>query len=52
MNLKRTVQGGQVFKGVDLFWAIWQAFPASTIYGLMGRIIQISLLNRLARVGY
>jgi predicted DCC family thiol-disulfide oxidoreductase YuxK len=43
---------GLVFKGVDSFWAIWQAFPSSTIYGFMGRIIQLPLVNRLARTGY
>ena len=43
-------QEGQVFKGVDSFWAIWQAFPPSTIYGVMGRIIQLPLVNRLVPV--
>jgi predicted DCC family thiol-disulfide oxidoreductase YuxK len=45
-------QDGRIYRGVDSFWAIWQAFPASTIYGLMGRIIQLALVNRLARIGY
>ncbi len=45
-------QDGLVFKGVDSFCAIWQAFPSSTIYGLMGRIIQLPAVNRLARIGY
>jgi predicted DCC family thiol-disulfide oxidoreductase YuxK len=45
-------QDGQIFKGVDSFRAIWQAFPASTGYGIMGRIIQLPLVNRLARIGY
>ncbi len=45
-------QDGQVFKGVDSFWAIWQAFPASTVYGLMGRIIQLPVVYQLARIGY
>jgi len=45
-------QDSQVFKGIDSFWAIWQAFPPSTIYGVMGRIIQSPLVNRLARIGY
>ena len=45
-------QDGQVFKGVDSFWAIWQAFPASTVYGIMGRIIQLPVVNRLAQIGY
>ncbi|WP_183360868.1 thiol-disulfide oxidoreductase DCC family protein [Geomonas limicola] len=43
---------GQVFQGVDSFWAIWQAFPASTLYGVMGRVIQLPLVNWLARIGY
>jgi len=43
---------GLVFKGIDSFWAIWQAFPASTVYGLMGRVIQLPLVNRLARICY
>lgn len=45
-------QDSQVFKGIDSFWAIWQAFPPSTIYGVMGRVIQSPLVNRLARIGY
>ncbi len=45
-------QDGQVFTGVDSFWAIWQAFPTSTIFGLMGRIIQLPVVNKLARIGY
>lgn len=45
-------QDGQVFKGVDSFWAIWQAFPTSTVYGIMGRIIRLPVVNRLARLGY
>ena len=43
---------GQVFKGVDSFWAIWQAFPTSTVYGIMGRVIQLPVVNRLAHIGY
>ncbi len=45
-------QDGQVFKGVDSFWAIWQAFPTSTVYGIMGRIIRLPVVNRFARIGY
>lgn len=45
-------QDGQIFKGVDSFWAIWQAFPTSTVYGIMGRIIRLPVVNRLARIGY
>ena len=45
-------QDEHVFKGVDSFWAIWQAFPKSTVYGIMGRIIRLPVVNRLARMGY
>ena len=43
---------GQVYRGVEAFWAIWQAFPASTVYGLMGTLITLPLLNPLARLCY
>jgi predicted DCC family thiol-disulfide oxidoreductase YuxK len=52
LQLHAIDQDGQVFKGVDSFWAIWQAFPTSTIYGLMGHIIQLPVVNRFARIGY
>jgi len=45
-------QNGQVYKGVDSFWAIWQAFPATTVYGVMGRVIRLPLVNLLANIGY
>jgi predicted DCC family thiol-disulfide oxidoreductase YuxK len=43
---------GTVFKGIEGFWAIWQAFPASTLYGLLGTIITMPLVNPLARLAY
>jgi predicted DCC family thiol-disulfide oxidoreductase YuxK len=43
---------GQVYRGVEAFWAVWQAFPASTAYGLMGTLITLPLLNPLARLCY
>jgi len=52
LQLHAIDQDGQVFKGVDSFWAIWQAFPTSTIYGLMGHIIRLPVVNRFARIGY
>ncbi len=52
LQLHAIDQDGLVFKGVDSFWAIWQAFPPSTIYGLMGRIIQLPVVNWFARIGY
>lgn len=43
---------GHVFRGIDAFWAIWQAFPASTLLGLMGALITMPLVNPLARLCY
>lgn len=45
-------QRGEIYRGVDAFWAIWQAFPASSIYGLMGTIISMPLVNPVARLLY
>lgn len=43
---------GRVFRGVEAFWAIWQAFPSSTLLGLCGALISLPLLNPLARLCY
>ncbi|MBL0225082.1 MAG: DUF393 domain-containing protein [Geobacteraceae bacterium] len=43
---------GRVYRGVDAFRAIWQAFPDSTLYGLAGTLISLPLLNPLARLCY
>ena len=43
---------GRVYRNVEAFWAIWQAFPAATLYGLLGRLVTQPLLNPLARLGY
>jgi predicted DCC family thiol-disulfide oxidoreductase YuxK len=43
---------GRVYKGVEAFWAIWQAFPASTLFGLLGMLITLPLINPLARLCY
>lgn len=43
---------GRVYRGVEAFWAIWQAFPASTLFGLLGKLITLPLLNPLARLCY
>ncbi len=45
-------QGGGVYRGVEAFWAIWQAFPTSVMYGVMGAIIRMPLLNPIARLVY
>jgi predicted DCC family thiol-disulfide oxidoreductase YuxK len=43
---------GEVYRGIDSFRAIWQAFPASTLYGLLGSIITLPVINPLARLCY
>lgn len=45
-------RSGRVYRGVEAFWAIWQAFPASTLLGLMGMLITLPVLNPLARLCY
>lgn len=43
---------GRIYRGVEAFWAIWQAFPPATVYGLLGAIITMPLVNRAARLLY
>jgi predicted DCC family thiol-disulfide oxidoreductase YuxK len=43
---------GAVYRGIESFWAIWQAFPASSVYGVLGIIITLPLVNPLARLFY
>jgi predicted DCC family thiol-disulfide oxidoreductase YuxK len=43
---------GRVYRGVEAFWAIWRAFPASTWYGILGTLVTLPGLNLLARLGY
>lgn len=43
---------GRVYRGVEAFWAIWQAFPASSLYGLLGTLVMLPGVNPLARLGY
>lgn len=45
-------QAGTVYRGVEAFWAIWQAFPASTLLGLMGALITLPGVNAVARLCY
>ena len=45
-------QNGRIFRGVEAFWAIWQAFPGSSLLGLCGKLIMLPLLNPLARFAY
>lgn len=43
---------GTVFRGVEAFWAIWQAFPTSTFLGVCGALITLPLINPVARLCY
>jgi len=43
---------GHVYRGVEAFWAIWQAFPSSTLYGLLGTLVTLPLVNPVARLAY
>ncbi|RNC71819.1 MAG: DUF393 domain-containing protein [Desulfuromonadales bacterium] len=43
---------GRAYRGVEAFWAIWQAFPASSLYGLLGTLVMLPGVNLLARFGY
>ncbi len=43
---------GRVYRAVDAFRAIWQAFPAATRYGLLGTLVALPGLHLLARTVY
>lgn len=45
-------QKGEVFLGVDAFWAIWQAFPSSRLLKMCGALITLPLVNQVARFCY
>lgn len=44
--------GSKIYCGVEAFWAIWQAFPPFTVYGLLGAIVTMPLINPVARLVY
>ena len=43
---------GAVYRGVEAFRAIWQAFPASTGYGVLAALVSLPGVNFLARLAY
>ncbi len=45
-------QSGAVYRGVEAFRAIWRAFPASTLYGVLGWLVTVPGVNLLARLAY
>ncbi len=43
---------GRLYRGVEAFRAIWQAFPSSTLYGLLATLVTLPFLSPLARLAY
>jgi predicted DCC family thiol-disulfide oxidoreductase YuxK len=43
---------GRVFRGVEAFRAIWLAFPDSPLYRLLARLVDLPVVNSLARLIY
>ncbi len=43
---------GEVYRGVDAFRAIWQAFPDVGLYRALAVIVALPVVNPLARLGY
>ena len=43
---------GKIYTGIEAFWAIWQAFPTSTLLGLLGTALHLPLINPLTRLCY
>lgn len=45
-------RAGTVYRNVEAFWAIWQAFPSSTFLGLMGMLVTLPVVNPVAQLCY
>ena len=45
-------RNGVVFRGVEAFQAIWQAFPYSALYGALSSVTSFPLVNPIARLLY
>lgn len=45
-------RAGNVYLGVEAFRAIWQAFPPLSLYGLLGVVVDLPLVNPAARILY
>jgi predicted DCC family thiol-disulfide oxidoreductase YuxK len=43
---------GKVYRGIEAFRAIWQAFPESTVYRALAAVVALPVINPLARLGY
>ena len=42
----------RVYRGVEAFLAIWQAFPASNLYGMLSALLKFPGVHLLARLAY
>lgn len=45
-------QNGRIFRGVDAFRAIWQAFPDSPIFRLLSRLLALPGISGISRIAY
>ncbi len=43
---------GSVYRGVEALRVIWQVFPSSSMYGLLGQLLALPPVRPLARLGY
>jgi predicted DCC family thiol-disulfide oxidoreductase YuxK len=43
---------GSLYLGVEGLWAIWQAYPPHSSYGIMGRLVSLPGIHTLARLFY
>lgn len=43
---------GEVYRGIEAFRAIWQAFPESAAYRILTAFVMLPVVNPLARFGY
>jgi len=45
-------QRGTIYRGVDAFWAIWQAFPSAPLFCVLSRLVTLPVVRPLARLAY
>jgi predicted DCC family thiol-disulfide oxidoreductase YuxK len=45
-------RNGVIYRGVEAFQAIWQAFPNSPLYACLNSVIDFPLVNPIARLFY
>jgi predicted DCC family thiol-disulfide oxidoreductase YuxK len=45
-------RAGTVYRGIDAFRAIWQAFPDVRLFRLLAWLVTLPVITTLARLGY